>query len=124
METSSYCLGNPKSISELNHANYIDSEKPGQLMTLLNSQGFELTERNFPVISNSHIVQWQLVKQGVAITATVDEIGENEPLVKRIEVPGLSPIIIDIWIVTHSELRTNNRMRRVFDFLVSEFSNQ
>ena len=115
-------LGNPRSIDQLNQANYIDIEKPGRLQALLNSQGFELSEQNFPVITNSHIVQWELVKQGVAITATVEEIGDKEPLVERIVVPGLPAIEMDLWIVTHKELRTNRRIRRVFDFLVSEFA--
>lgn len=115
-------LGNPKSMAELNKASYIDTEKPGRLLALLNAQGFNLSQQNFPVISNSHIVQWELVKLGAAITATVEDIGDNEPLVERLVVPGLSPIEMDLWIVTHNELRTSRRIRRVFDFLVSEFS--
>lgn len=115
-------LGNPQSIAELDRANFIDTEKPGRLMTLLNSQGFNLTERNFPVISNSHIVQWELVKRGVAVCATVEEIGDNEPLVERVFISDLPLITLDLWLVTHNELRANRRIRRVFDFLVSEFS--
>lgn len=115
-------LGNPPSIAELNNANFIDTEKPGRLMTLLNSQGFSLTKQNFPVISNSHIVQWELVKQGMAISATVEEIGDNEPLVERVVISNLPLITMDLWLVTHNELRTNLRIRRVFDFLVSEFA--
>lgn len=115
-------LDNPQSIEELNTANFIDTEKPGRLMTLLNSRGFNLTKQNFPVISNSHIVQWELVKQGVAISATVEEIGDNEPLVERVVISSLPLITMDLWLVTHNELKTNRRIRRVFDFLVSEFS--
>jgi DNA-binding transcriptional LysR family regulator len=115
-------LENPPSIAELNKANFIDTEKPGRLMTLLNSQGFSLTGQNFPVISNSHIVQWELVKQGMAISATVEEIGDNEPLVERVVISNLPLITMDLWIVTHNELRTNLRIRRVFDFMVSEFA--
>ena len=117
-------LGNPQSMAELNKASYIDTEKPGRLLSVLNSQGFNLSQQNFPVISNSHIVQWELVKLGAAISATVEDIGDNEPLVERLVVPGLSPIEMDLWIVTHNELRTSRRIRRVFDFLVSEFSKQ
>lgn len=116
-------LGNPQSIAELNKANYIDTEKPGRLMSLLNSKGFNLSKKNFPVISNSHIVQWELVKQGAAICATVEEIGDKEPLVERIVISDLPLITMDLWLVTHNELRTNLRIRRVFDFLVSEFAN-
>ena len=115
-------LGDSPSIAELNKANFIDTEKSGRLMTLLNSKGFNLTRKNFPVISNSHIVQWELVKQGAAISATVEEIGDNEPLVERVVTSDLPLITMDIWLVTHNEFRTNRRIRRVFDFLVSEFS--
>ena len=115
-------LGEPRSIAELNKANFIDTEKPGRLMNLLNSQGFSLTTRNFPVISNSHNVQWELVKQGMAISATVEEIGDNEPLVERVVISNLPLITMDLWLVTHNELRTNLRIRRVFDFMVSEFA--
>ena len=115
-------LGNPRSIAELNKANFIDTEKPGRLMTLLSSQGFSLTSQNFPVISNSHLVQWELVKQGMAISATVEEIGDNEPLVERVVISDLPLITMDLWLVTHNELRTNLRIRRVFDFMVSEFT--
>ncbi|MGR6874008.1 LysR family transcriptional regulator [Pseudomonas sp. HK3] len=115
-------LGNPPSIDELNKANFIDTENPGRLMQLLNTQGLSLSKKNFPVISNSHIVQWELVKRGVAISATIEAIGDHEPLVERVVISDLPLITIDLWLVTHNELRTNRRIRRVFDFLVSEFA--
>jgi len=116
-------LGNPRSIGELNNANFIDIEKSGRLLSLLNAQGFNLSSDNFPVITKNHIVQWELVKQGVAICGTLEQIGDHEPLVERVVVPGLAPITSEVWIVTHKELRTNRRVRMVFDFLVSEFAN-
>ena len=115
-------LGNPKSIAELKNANFIDIEKSGRLLSLLNSQGFNLSSHNFPVVTKNHIVQWELVKHGVAICGTLEEIGDREPLVERVVVPGLDPITAEVWIVTHKELRTNRRVRMVFDFLVSEFA--
>jgi DNA-binding transcriptional LysR family regulator len=63
-----------------------------------------------------------LVKQGIAICATIEEIGDNEPLVERVVISDLPLITIDLWLVTHNELRTNRRIRRVFDFLVSELA--
>lgn len=115
-------LGNPSSIAELNNANFIDIEKSGRLLSLLNAQGFNLSPRNFPVVTKSHIVQWELVKQGLGICGTLEEIGDNEPLVERVVAPDLAPITVEVWIVTHKELRTNRRVRMVFDFLISEFA--
>jgi len=115
-------LGHPPTIDDLNKATFIDTENPGRLMELLNSRGLTLNKQNFPVISNSHVVQWELVKQGVVICATVEEIGDNEPLVERVVISNLPLLTMDLWLVTHNELRTNRRIRRVFDFLVSQFS--
>jgi len=115
-------LGNPKSIAELNNAYFIDFEKSGRLLSLLNNQGFDLGPHNFPVVTRNSIVQWELVKLGVAISGTLEQIGDSEPLVERVVAPGLAPITAEIWIVTHKELRTNRRVRTVFDFLVSEFA--
>jgi DNA-binding transcriptional LysR family regulator len=115
-------LDHPKSICELNNANFIDVETSGRLLTFLNAQGFNVNADNFPVVTKSHIVQWELVKLGVAISGTLEAIGDPEPLVERIVIPGLAPISVSVWIVTHKELRTNRRIRTVYDFLVSEFA--
>lgn len=114
-------LGNPNTIAELNKANFIDFEKSGRLLSFLNSQGFELSHSNFPVVTKNHNVQWELVKLGIAISGMLEEVGDNEPLVERIIAPGLTPINVEVWIASHKELRTNIRVRRVFDFLVSQF---
>ena len=116
-------LGNPSSVSQLNNANFIDVDKSGLLLSILNARGFNLTPDNFPVVTKNHIVQWELVKQGIGICGTLEEIGDNEPLVERVSVPGLDPITVELWLAVHKELRTNRRVRRVFDFLVSEFAN-
>jgi len=115
-------LGNPRSIAELNNANFIDIEKSGRLLSLLNAQGFNLSPHNFPVITKNHNVLWELVKHGVGICGMLEEIGDSEPLVEQVVVPSLAPITVEVWLVTHKELRTNRRVRRVFDFLVSEFA--
>ena len=116
-------LGYPKSIAALNTANFIDFEKSGRLLSLLNSRGFELGAHNFPVVTRNHIVQWELVKLGVAISGLPEVVGDPEPLVERLVIPGFAPIEAELWIVTHQELRTNRRVRTVFDFFVSEFAN-
>ena len=115
-------LGNPTSIAELSHANFIDMQPSGHLLSLLKTNGFDVSTKNFPVVTKSHLVQWELVKSGIAICGMLEEIGDSEPLVERVVIPDFELINSEIWLVTHSELRTNRRVRRVFDFLVSEFS--
>jgi len=92
-------------------------------MSLLNSRGFSITTRIFPVITKSHVVQWEFVRQGLVISGMLEQIGDQEHSVERIVIANLEPIVADVWIVTHQELRSNRRVRLVFDFIVSEFSN-
>ena len=88
---------------------------------MLNQQGLNLNRTNFPICAENHSTNWALVKQGMGIGGMLQEIGEAEPLVERV-LPALSFPADDFWLVAHRELRTNKRVRRVFDFLVTELS--
>ncbi len=114
-------LGYPETIKPLNQAHFIDFEKSGRLTLILNSLGFDLKPSNFPVTTKNNIVLWELVKQGVAISAMPEEIGDSEPLVERV-IPELISFSGEVWLVTHEELRTNRRVRFVFDFLSEEIA--
>ena len=112
-------LKNPASPDDLSKATFIGFDNSGRLLTMLNERGFKLTNNNFPVESDSSIVQWEFVKQGLAIGIMSEEVGDAEPLVERL-LPSFEPFTAETWLVTHRELKTNRRIRLVFDFLASE----
>ena len=112
-------LGSPSSPDDLNEATFIGFDNSGRLLTMLNERGFNLTSNNFPIESDNSIVQWELVKQGLAIGIMSEDVGDPEPLVERI-LPSFEPFTAEVWLVTHRELKTNRRIRLVFDFLVAE----
>ena len=85
----------------------------------LNMLGLDLNEENFPLLTESYIVMWELVRQGVAIGILDAYIGDADPVVQRV-LPNLEPLIFPIWLVSHRELKTSRRIRRVFDFLAEE----
>ncbi len=114
-------IGNPTRLADLNNADFLAFAENNVLMNALNAMGAHVTERNFPVICDNHLVQWQLVKQGVGIGCITQDIGDAEPLVCRV-VPDMAPIVIPMWLATHRELNTSKRVRTVFDFLVAELS--
>ena len=78
-----------------------------------------LTAHNFPVLCGNHLVQWELVKQGVGIGVMLTRIGDAEPLVRR-AAPWLEPFRFESWLVSHRELKTSRRVRLVFDWLTEE----
>jgi len=114
-------IGNPDSLAELSDADFLGFDRSDRLMAALNEKGLSLTRRNFPIITENHLVQWELVKQGVAIGIMPDEVGDAEPLVQRV-LADFEPYLGDIWLVAHRELKTSRRVRMVFDFLATELS--
>jgi len=114
-------LGNPTSIDGFSHADFIAFEENNDFIDLLNQQGFNLKKENFPIMTENHTVHWELVKQGVAIGIMLTDIGDAEPKVTRI-LPNHDTYNGELWLVVHSELKTNRRVKTVFDFLADALS--
>lgn len=110
-------IGGVSVVEDLKAAKIIGFDAEHSLMKELNKQGCELSIDNFPVTTESHIVHWEMVKQGVGIGIMVEQVGDAEPNVVRV-LPDLKPYKGGLWLVAHRELRTNRRVRAVFDFLV------
>lgn len=114
-------LGHPGTPEGFNNADFIGFSSNELLMQALNERGMALTARNFPVVTESHIVHWELVKQGVGIGVMVQEVGDGEPQVVRV-MPGFEIYTGTLWLVAHRELKMNRRIKTVFDFLAAELS--
>jgi len=89
------------------------SDYPNQLKERL---GLEVKTEQFPLLTMNHLVHWQLVKQGLGIGVMTTDVGDKEKQVVAVQ-PNEPTIQGELWLVTHSELRTNLRIRKVFDFL-------
>lgn len=114
-------IGSPKSPLELSEANFISIDPSHSVMKGLNNAGFKLTEANFPIMTQSFIVMWELVKNGVGIGVLDGNIGDAEPLVAPV-LPDMEPLQFSLWLVAHRELSTSRRIRKVYDFLAQELS--
>ncbi|GAA3930549.1 LysR family transcriptional regulator [Litoribacillus peritrichatus] len=114
-------LGTQIHFEQLNRADYVGFTDNPPLIKALNSIGLSLTAKNFPFITESHIVHWEIVKNGAAIGVMPDFIGDYEPRVQRV-MPDLEPVSFGTWLVVHRELRTNRKVRLVYDFLAEELS--
>ncbi len=112
-------LGNPAVSYDLRHADFINLDHSGMMLKGLNSLGLGLTEDNFPLVTESYLVMWELVKQGAGIGILDAYIGDAEPAVVRV-LPDLEPLRFPIWLVAHRELSTSRRIRRVYDFLAAQ----
>ncbi len=112
-------IGTPTTPYALRNADFVNMDRTGGMLKGLNSLGLGLTEANFPLLTESYLVMWELVKQGAAIGILDAHIGDAEPKVRRV-LPDLEPLTFPIWLVSHREVTTSRRIRRVFDFLAEE----
>jgi DNA-binding transcriptional LysR family regulator len=106
----------------IQHADFIGfsstSDYPSQLKERL---GLEVKTEQFPLLTMNHLVHWQLVKQGLGIGVMTTDVGDKEQQVVAVQ-PKEPTIQGELWLVTHSELRTNLRIRKVFDFLAERLA--
>ena len=114
-------LNNPQLPYDLRKADFISIDRSGMFLKGLNAMGFNLTERNFPIVTENYLVMWELVKHGLGIGILDGSIGDAEPKVTRV-LPDLAPLMFPIWLVAHRELNTSRRIRLVFDLLAKELA--
>ena len=110
-------LGNPQTKQDLAKGQFIGFADNTRFIEGVTDLGVPITSENFPIITENHLVHWELVKQGAGIGVMPELIGDREPLVIR-ALASLPPFPVDTWVVTHGELKTNRRIRMVFDYLV------
>jgi DNA-binding transcriptional LysR family regulator len=114
-------IGNPTNLEQMGTADFVGFETSGKMIQRLSEMGLKLTTKNFPFLSASRIVQWELVKQGLCIGIFADQAAESESCLTKV-LPDEPPFIGEIWLVAHRELRMNRRVRTVYDFLAKELS--
>lgn len=114
-------IGNPTSPSDLSRADFFGFDRTDRMIKGLAALGVEVSPRNFPIITDNHLVQWEMAKQGSGICIVMDEVGDAEPRVRRV-LPKLPPLPVPVWLATHQEVRTSRRIRAVFDLLAEELS--
>ncbi len=110
-------IHNPSSRDGFSQAQFIGFHQSNEdYIKALTEQQFKVDKSNFNVLCNNHSAHWEMTKLGVGIGVMPVEIADNETRVVRI----LKDHIIfegEVWLVSHRELRTNRRVKTVFEFL-------
>jgi DNA-binding transcriptional LysR family regulator len=113
--------GRPRTGQDLKNAPLIGYTSPGNMFADLQARGVPVTERNVRFATDSTVVAWEMIKQGLGIGVNMREVAAVTPGVEAV-LPDFPPIPVPIWIVTHRELHTSRRIRLVFDLLAEAFS--
>jgi DNA-binding transcriptional LysR family regulator len=111
--------GSLPTLVDLENVQFLSIGDKSVFLKQMNERGFAISEDNLSIESESHIVHWEMVKQGLGIGIVPDNIGDREPLVERV-LTSIKPISFPIWLTSHRELKASKRIRFVFDFLAEE----
>lgn len=114
-------IGHPKQKKDFAHAQFVGFDSSARFMNILNAQGFKLSSANFALNTENNAANWAMVKQGLGIGVMIEEAASADPSVKKV-LESLEFPVAENWLVTHRELRTNRRVKRVFDFFAGALS--
>lgn len=101
---------------DLARAEYFGFVELDRMIGYTRAMGMTLTRANFPIVTDDHLVQWQLCREGLGVAMVMEEVGDAEPRVRRIR-GDIPTIPVPIHLVSHRDVRTSRRIRVVFDAL-------
>jgi DNA-binding transcriptional LysR family regulator len=108
--------------SELTKIEILGFERNNAAIDILNSLGWHLSQENFPLVSFSQVMQVALCKEGQGLIFFPEDKAIQEPSLMRAFKEKGPLMTLPVWLVSHQELRTSPRVRRVFDFISDEFN--
>jgi len=108
--------GTPRTPNDLIGHDLIGGDQDDTILRGFESMGYPVPREAFSLRTDDPNAQWQAVCAGLGIGFAADYMGRMHPDVQRI-VPGLKVPSLPMWLAVHREIRTNRRIRAVYDFL-------
>ncbi|MEZ4459009.1 MAG: LysR family transcriptional regulator [bacterium] len=119
--TPAYLARHPlNTVAEIRNVELFAFDRSSLMIDGLRALGLDVDRGQFPVATQSHLVQWSMCKQGLGVCLMMREVGDIDPDVVAV-LPEVA-IPIPIWLVSHRELRTSRRIRVVYDALAEVLS--
>ncbi len=95
----------------------IGSDADTAILLGFRALGYPVTRDAFVLRTDDFIVQWRAVQAGLGVGFLADYMTRAQPDVVRV-LPGLLKIPpLPMWLAVHREIRSNRRIRAVYDFL-------
>lgn len=113
-----------KQVNELTDLQVIGFERSRSVMDLLNKQGWRLSQANFQLVTGFQPMQIELCKAGLGAMFLSEFVEKFEPKLVRFQEARGPIMTLPVWLVCHQELRTNQRVRKVFDFIAEALSDR
>lgn len=109
-------FGTPQAPDDLLNHTLIGYDTDDVMIRGFANYGQSLSKEAFAIRSDDLIVQWQALCAACGIGFVADYMGRRQTdLVKILPMLKISPL--PMWLAVHREIRSNQRIRAVFDYL-------
>jgi DNA-binding transcriptional LysR family regulator len=112
--------GTPENLKEFKQHTTIGFDENMEYIQSAADLGFQLTRDNFALRSDHMLMQINLARAGAGIVGThvglAEQWSELERLMEWVNLPPL-----EFWVVCHSDVQYNSRIRSVMQFLIQWF---
>jgi DNA-binding transcriptional LysR family regulator len=107
--------GRPRTMQELLKHDVIGFDRSEVILKLYAAAGELVTRETFPIRCDDQMVGWRLLLAGAGLGFAQDMLAKQEPRLERLDFDLVPPM--RVWLVTHQDVHTNLRIRRVVNFL-------
>jgi DNA-binding transcriptional LysR family regulator len=108
--------GIPKQLEDLLNHELIGDDQNDQIIRGFAAFGYPVSKEQFAFRTDDSMTYWRAVQAGLGIGFVADFMSRTDnqvvPLLPMMKIPPLP-----IWLTVHREIRTNQRIRAVYDFL-------
>lgn len=108
--------GTPKRIEDLRHHALIGADQDPTVIALARQIGLPVTREDFCFRTDSDLAQIAALRAGLGIGGCQMGIARRDPALVQV-LPQAMVFNLDMWLVTHSGLRTNKRVMDLFRYL-------
>ncbi len=108
--------GMPQTTDDLLAHDVVGYDRSDQILRGFRAAGAPVDRHFFAVRCDDQVAYWRLVAAGAGIGFSQVRVGDAEPAVVRV-LPDFAIPPLPVWLTAHAGLRTNPRVRRVYDFL-------
>ena len=114
-------IGRPTTLKDISARTTFIGDANGRVLQMLSAINGAITAEQFSIIGNSGVALWEMVKRGLGLAVMFEDLAEVTPEVEAVLQNEISAEV-PVWLVTHGELKTNARIRAIFDILSEELT--
>ncbi len=113
--------GTPQSMAQIVGHDFIGYNGNDAIINGMREMGLKVDRHFFKVRCDQQVVHWELARAGCGIGFSQEGIGRRDPDMVQV-LPELSLPSLPVWLTAPEALRTNPRIRRVYDLLADALS--